>query len=201
MSALAMRKLLWPGVAGVWTMGIAVGLALLTWYDTTEGLSGPNPQHWPTSSGIERSTDRPTLVMFAHPRCPCTRSSLKELAKIVARCPGAVSPCVVFFRPSSADKSWERTDQWHAAAAMPRVRVMTDIDGVEARHFQAFTSGQTLLYSAEGELLFSGGITLARGHEGDNAGRLAIESLLTSSTAEVRQTPVFGCPILISTAP
>jgi hypothetical protein len=78
---------------------------------------------------------------------------------------------------------------------------MTDIDGREARHFQAFTSGQTLLYSSEGELLFSGGITIARGHEGDNSGRLAIESLLANSAAEVRQTPVFGCPILISTAP
>jgi hypothetical protein len=181
--------------------GIVFGLGLLTRYDTTEGLAGPNPEHWPASSGVEHSKDKPTLVMFAHPRCPCTRSSLKELAKILTRCPGAVSPCVVFFKPLSADASWARTDQWRAAAEMPGVRVMTDIDGMEARHFQAFTSGHTLLYSAEGELLFSGGITIARGHEGDNAGRLAIESWLTNSIAEVRETPVFGCPILISTAP
>jgi hypothetical protein len=52
-----------------------------------------------------------------------------------------------------------------------------------------------MLYGSEGNLLFSGGITAARGHEGDNAGRSAIISCLTKSEAERNQTPVFGCSL------
>jgi hypothetical protein len=52
-----------------------------------------------------------------------------------------------------------------------------------------------VLYDSAGNLLFRGGITSARGHAGDNAGRAAVVSLLTSDEAEGRDTPVFGCPL------
>ena len=38
------------------------------------------------------------------------------------------------------------------------------------QRFGAETSGQTLLYDRDGRLLFSGGTTGSRGHDGDNAG-------------------------------
>ncbi len=40
------------------------------------------------------------------------------------------------------------------------------------------TSGQVLLYDPSGRLAFSGGITAARGHVGDNAGSDAIVGLV-----------------------
>ena len=52
--------------------------------------------------------------------------------------------------------------------------MLRDDDGAEARRFGAETSGQTLLYDARGALAFSGGITGARGHAGDNAGRASL---------------------------
>jgi len=76
--------------------------------------------------------------------------------------------------------------------------VLTDEDGIEARSFGAVTSGQALLYSAQGRLLFSGGITESRGHSGDNAGRSAIESLVMNGSEGLRtpaSTPVYGCPL------
>jgi hypothetical protein len=57
------------------------------------------------------------------------------------------------------------------------------------------------LYGPGGDLLFSGGITAARGHSGDNCGRSTIISLLTEETANApvragpAQTFVFGCPL------
>ena len=45
------------------------------------------------------------------------------------------------------------------------------------------TSGQVVVYDAKGALLFSGGITAARGHMGDNAGRDRITALLRGDTA------------------
>jgi hypothetical protein len=47
-------------------------------------------------------------------------------------------------------------------------------------------------------LLFAGGITAARGHAGDNAGRSAIETLLAGGRPGYDRTPVFGCPIVVN---
>ena len=66
----------------------------------------------------------------------------------------------------------------------------------EARRFHASTSGQTLVYGASGHLTFAGGITGARGHEGDNPGRRAVTELLMGNTPAVVHTAVFGCSIL-----
>jgi len=72
-----------------------------------------------------------------------------------------------------------------------------DENGAEAQRFQSKTSGQTVLYAPSGELLFHGGITIARGHEGDNPGVDVIESLLQHKDAApvAASTPVFGCEL------
>ena len=61
------------------------------------------------------------------------------------------------------------------------------------------TSGQTLLYDRRGSLIFSGGITSARGHRGANAGEAALVSLLASGRADRNATSVFGCPLFGAT--
>jgi hypothetical protein len=72
---------------------------------------------------------------------------------------------------------------------------LLDRDAAESRRFRAETSGDALLYDEHGRLLFSGGITVARGHAGDNAGLGAIEALVRGDTNVRRQTPVFGCAL------
>jgi hypothetical protein len=101
----------------------------------------------------------------------------------------------VFVRPSGFAQDWERTDLWTSAAMIPGVAVSADNEGVEGRRFASQTSGQVMLYGADGYLLFSGGVTAARGHSGDNTGRDAIVALLTGNGSAVEQTPVFGCPL------
>ncbi len=49
-----------------------------------------------------------------------------------------------------------------------------------------------------GTLLFSGGITGARGHAGDNAGRAAIVALLNQLNPATTATNVFGCSLFAS---
>jgi hypothetical protein len=102
---------------------------------------------------------------------------------------------VVFVNPASVEEGWDQTDLWKTAESIPGVQVVRDIDGIEARRFGATTSGETILYSQRGERLFSGGITSARGHAGDNAGRTAIEAYLKNGSSDFSQTPVFGCPL------
>jgi hypothetical protein len=173
---------------------VGVGLALLWSYENTPGLTTVTPSQWPLDSGIHLATDRATLIMLAHPHCPCTRASIGELARLMAQAQGRVTAYVLFLKPADSPEDWEKTDLWQSAANIPGVNVVVD-DGVEAQRFHALTSGQTVLYDVEGRLLFSGGITSSRGHYGDNTGRSAIVSLLSTGKAERAETSVFGCPL------
>jgi hypothetical protein len=75
---------------------------------------------------------------------------------------------------------------------------MRDDGGVEARRFGVKTSGTVLLYSALGRLLFHGGITGSRGHEGDNYGITRLAAALrggAGDTAVPVVSRVFGCAL------
>lgn len=192
------RAARWPLVLGVvWLAAVAAGLWSLSGYEHSPGVAASPPQRWPSASRIPRDPGRATLVVLAHPRCPCTRATIGELAILMARAKDLASAYVLFGAPHDRSAEWLETDLWDAAAAIPGVAVVEDFEGREARHFGAATSGQTLLYDAGGTLLFSGGITDSRGHSGDNMGRATVLSLLTTGTAETAESPVFGCPLVV----
>lgn len=174
---------------------IGVGLALLWAYDNAPGQAAAPSSLWPHDSRIQLAADRATLILLAHPHCPCTRASIGELDRLMAQAQGRVTAYVLLVKPAGAHGDWEKTDLLQSAASIPGVSVVVDDGGVEAHRFHALTSGQTVLYDAEGRLLFSGGITGSRGHSGDNAGRSAIVSLLNTGEAEQAETFVFGCPL------
>jgi hypothetical protein len=181
-------------LAITWIATVAFGMRVLFHYENTPGRVGALSQAWPASQ-IQRATDRPTLVMLAHPHCPCTAASVAELARIMARLPGKVAAYVLFVKPKEADRAWDDTGLRRSAEAIPGLKVILDPDGVEARRFGAETSGHTLLFGADGRLLFNGGITASRGHAGDNAGESAIVALVNNQTPARTQTLVFGCAL------
>jgi len=189
------QRLLTATLVIVWAAAAVSGLLLLVGHSNAPGPSTSPHATWPADSGLTLDKVGDTLVVFAHPRCPCTRASLGELEKIVAGHPRGLKLWVLFYEPGDV-ADWPHTDLWDTAAALPDAHVVADLDGKEARRFNAATSGQTLLYNAQGRLLFAGGITAARGHAGDNAGRFAIETLLAGGRPDYDRTPVFGCPIV-----
>ncbi len=179
----------------LWALIVGTGLWVLWDYENSPGASAKPPLLWPADSRIQRASDRATLVMIAHPHCPCTRASIGELDSLMAHGQGRLTAYVLFLKPAGFSDEWEKTDLWQNAANIPGVRAIIDDDGIEARRLNAATSGQTVLYDAEGRLLFSGGITGSRGHSGDNAGRSAILSLVNTGAAARSETFVFGCPL------
>ena len=182
-------------LTSIWLAVVGLGMGVLTIYEYTPGRPAGLQDDWPLQSKIAHGVDLPTLVMFAHPECPCTRASIGELAVLMAECQDRVKAHVVFLFPKGSSKEWLHTDLWRSAEAIPGVVAEADEDGNEARYFQATTSGQVVLYDTDGKLLFRGGITSSRGHYGDNSGLSAIVSLLDHKTAS-SQTPVFGCSLL-----
>jgi hypothetical protein len=181
-----------------WATLLLVGLAALAIRDHRPGARGAIPAAWPIESRLVRERERATLLLFAHPHCPCTVASLRELERILARSADRLRAEVVFCVPSGAPNGWERTDLWRQANSIPGVAVVADPGGFESRLFGASTSGTTLVFDAQGRLLFQGGITGARGHEGDNAGKSAVLACLETPHAAGTPVPVFGCALFDS---
>ncbi len=183
------------GIGAVWLGIVLAGTFLMVAYANTPGETGVPPASWPASSRLPRDTQKASLVMFIHPRCPCSRASIGELAVLMAHCQGKVDAHVFFVRPAGMTMEWTQTDTWRDASKIPGVTVLRDDEGREARRFGAETSGITELFNKEGRLLFHGGITASRGHAGDNDGRDAIQALLFDQPVAQTNTPVFGCSL------
>jgi hypothetical protein len=175
---------------------VVVGLMQLWSYGAARAQPADAPTRWPDACGIERDPSKPTLLVFAHPHCPCTRATISELERIAARCRDEVSIVVLFILPPTLDDEWAKSERWNAAAAIPNVVVRLDRDGVHATRFGARASGQTLLYDRRGELVFAGGVTASRGHEGDNPGAAAVIAFARDGRASCSSAPVFGCELL-----
>ena len=164
-------------------------------YTATAGKGDQGVHVWPRGVGINRPSGEAVLLVFMHPACPCSDATVNELARLVARAGKRIDVVAMFVRPAGFSDGWERTELWESAARIPNVRCLVDPEGRDARRFGAATSGYTLLYEAEGALVFRGGITAARGHEGDNAGKSAVLSWFRGGKADPAETPAFGCPL------
>jgi hypothetical protein len=187
---LARNEFSFAVAVALWLGAVAAGFAAWESYDATPGESA-------TAAPTQQRGDAApnwSLVMYAHPRCECTRASLAELREVLSRSPGALETRVVFVRPAGAPDGWERGELWEDAGQLSGAEVECDAGGVSARRAGATVSGHVVLRGPDGRVAFQGGITKARGRVGDNAGRRAILALLRGEPAEGR-APTFGCPL------
>ena len=176
-------------IIALWGAGMVFGLLRLAAYGAGLGPQAPAPALWP--SELDEVLGAPgerglRVIMSAHPRCPCTQASLRELERIAGRSEGQLHAQVLFFVPeeSAGDARWsEDSILWEMAATTPGVEPVVDVEGRIAEALGAQTSGHVVVYDAEGRLRFQGGVTGARGHEGDNAGEAAVLALVRSTAA------------------
>jgi hypothetical protein len=169
----------------VWAVAATGGLYAVTAHGAAAGQSAEAPAH-------VRASGRASIVVAAHPECPCTRATLHELNRIASEHAGAADITILFAGHASGDRV--ARDLRELANAIPNAHVVDDPDRTIAASFGAHTSGTVLFYDAAGALRFAGGITSSRGHEGDSAGGDALRALL-DKTAASHSAPIYGCPI------
>jgi hypothetical protein len=180
----------------LWFSTAVGGVFYLMRYESTPGEGDVSyPSVFPAESNIERDGERPTLIFFAHPKCPCTRASLRELSRLMTDTDDKLKVYVVFIKPKDESEQWTQTDSRSSAEAIPNIHVLIDEDQRETRIFNAQTSGLVLLYDRQGNLRFDGGITASRGVEGDSAGSRAIFEIVTQEVDKTAKSSVFGCPL------
>jgi hypothetical protein len=129
-----------------------------------------------------------------HPECPCSRATVAELARLMARVGDRIDVHVLFVRPAGLARDPVGSPLWKSVALIPDVDLRVDDGGVTAARFGAVTSGQVLLYDVEGSLRFAGGITSSRGHEGDSDGLDALEGATRGARGHATAS-VFGCSL------
>ncbi|HVR83414.1 MAG TPA: RedB protein [Planctomycetota bacterium] len=164
-------------------------------YDRQAGKEISVATEWPRTSALVHLPGQPTVILAAHPKCPCTEASLLALADLVARSPVPIRGYVLFLRPTDLASSWAHTELWDQASKIPGFLPLEDVDGREARLLGATTSGHVLYFDGQGSLRYSGGITSARGSRGESAGKNSLLALLTYGKTPLDRTPVFGCPL------
>lgn len=191
------RRVVAAGWVAAWGCAIGMGAVLMAAYATAPGDPGAPPDRWPAGVPVPLDRDRPTLLIFLHPLCPCSRASLDELATVLDRCGGRVAARALVYRPADRVEGWSPDDLRDALAAIPGLSVAEDPDGAEARRFGVETSGHVLLYGPDGGCRFSGGITAGRDERGESLGRSALIAciLRDEGNADDPGPPVFGCPI------
>jgi hypothetical protein len=181
---------------GLWGLACAGAMGVLLTYANTAGEMGGLREGWVVPASFERPADRAMLVVFAHPKCPCTRATMSAIERLQREVPGGFATRVVFYEPDGADATWRGTDLWARAQRLVDADAIPDPGGAIATGAGARVSGCVALFDRDGALLFWGGITPARGHEGESVGLGSLRSVLRGERGTASEAPVYGCELM-----
>jgi hypothetical protein len=180
--------------AGVLWLGLILSWSsFLTGHQFRPGDASTFKQDWPQASRLHPSPDTLTVVLFAHPECPCLSATLTETERLQTLLREPFRLFVVFEDDPAFDlfrsRHFRRVSDWKNAM------VVHDADNHEIALFGVQTSGQVLIFDKDRRLLFSGGITESRAHEGDNINLERAVAAGRSHASKVALTPVYGCSL------
>lgn len=178
-----------------WLMFLALGLAMMAGFAYSPGAIRDAGPVWPGGMTFAPAGDRPTLVAALHPRCTCSVATVRELSRLFSAAEVQPQIEILLYRPNRAAEGWDRTAFDEELRRIPRVTVRGDVEGKQARAFGMLTSGDVALFTSDGHLRFRGGVTSARGHEGESEGGRRLQRALAESHSAPGAIPVFGCPL------
>jgi hypothetical protein len=171
------------------------GLHVFIEHKGKPAMAGAVPETWPRNDSLVLSLQDPSLVMFAQPRCPCTKASIRQLATLTSQASGKFHASVVFCEPEDPSEMWTNTPTTRLARSIPGVHVVWDRGGRLAHRFGVETSGHTVLYHANGRLLFSGGIAGEHGRSESKGFDIVLNQVNQGPGAVGTKTKVFGCSL------
>jgi hypothetical protein len=178
-------------ILALWAVLLVGGFRGLLQYETTSTPFRPAP----STDDRFPAAGKPSLIIALHPKCPCSRASVAELVKIYSHATNQFKITVLAYKPSSEPNSWVESDSLRSIRDL-NPEIIIDRDGAEASRLGMTTSGQVIVYDRSGHLVFNGGITGSRGHQGDNVGEQTVLAEINGvRDGRNSSAPVFGCSI------
>ncbi len=192
-------KLLRWAFAAVWFLGCLAATYSMMGYNFKSSVLGDELEQWPTASVISPSSDQSTLLAFIHPRCVCSEATVVHLTQDIADYKNTRIVMAVYVPEDMKgnDSAWKHGEYiTDVLAALPQTEIFYDVEGQQARLFQAHTSGTLVLFNPEGREVFRGGITDRRGGQYDNEGLRTLKGLMAKEEKNRQpSSPVFGCSL------
>lgn len=160
---------------------VGLGAGYLTWmlYECSPGQAARPPARYPEKGEL------PRLLLFLHPRCPCSRATLHELARLR---PQKVPLEIVLSQQPPPEVLAD------LQSSFPEAQLVADPEGRHRELYQVWTSGQLIGYDAQGRLGFRGGITASRGQRGPSLGQAQLLAWLQGQP--IQESTVYGCPLV-----
>lgn len=189
--------LLW----GSWIAIVALSIFTICNYEFTPGQVGSVPPRWTTDLGLKQPTaPHPTLLVSLHPKCSCSQATLALLSDLFATSDTKANVVVLVTKPANKTADWKNDIDLLTFRIQSELdgQVMIDIDSVNSKRFGMLTSGHILAYAVDGSLLYSGGITTARGARSNGPGFDALKKIVTLANRtqeKLENKPVFGCEL------
>lgn len=178
----------------LWIAVMAFGHYTLFSYESKECSRGTVKSTWPEKASFTPGR-LPTIVMFIHPLCVCSKASVEEFSNLMRNRSSKVNAVIYVMMPREKQKDFASAPIVERAGRIPDVRVLLDFDNKEAKTFGVETSGHVLIYDERGILKFNGGITAARGEPGPNRYEDEALKTLNSMLSARSAPPVFGCSL------
>lgn len=153
----------------------------------------PADVHFETSQADKNS---PTILLFYHPKCPCTLASARCLARLASRFNGSPNFYAYAYCPAEEPDTWIASSTTDELRTINNVTIFPDRNAEKCKQFGVRISGHILVYNSAGKLVFSGGITPYRGHEGGSMAAMDFIQHANGKVLEPSCWPTFGCSIL-----
>lgn len=169
---------------------------LLIWTERQPGQAATPPATLPQEIVSSRTPGRSTVIVAIHPQCPCTRATIANLESAWKDAAPGCDLVALVYTPDGRPAEWSNTDSVKRATSLQGARRIDDPNGQTSAALGIATSGQVLVYDADGRLRFAGGITPSRGHEGACASLETFRAAIAGTPhGQPQAATVFGCSL------
>lgn len=150
---------------------------------------------WSMKPGSEAKVIRPETVSSElrvegvfHPDCPCSAASIELMSQALEMSDREFQVTLFFVGKGSESKNVALAKKISGSELV----FLSEHDGVQ--RFGEATSGQIFVWRGQ-DLLFSGGVTDARGESAQGAAYRAFLSALDGEASDELLLPTYGCPL------
>jgi hypothetical protein len=140
------------------------------------------------------SSGQRVLFFFIHPKCSCTLASIDEFKDLLKDEYKDIKIVAIVSTRSSVDNEFMYSESTNLIKELNQVEIFYDIGAIETQKLGIKTSGHLLFYDSLGNLLYSGGITVSRGHRGESVGKMELSRRMKSSNNYQKyMADAYGC--------